>query len=276
MTEQHVDPSDTSAWLPLDGLAPGFDANKAPHSTGLSGRTITVLNPNGSVIEHAFTDDRVQWNYDAADGDPHGDDSGDDAYEAFAVDTGLYLVQFHTQVRPDDAVSLVIDLRSGRVLTVVTAIGEPDVRGTRVKQHFEAGLIAGIEPSGTAPAPTRALVGRRVMWTYSPQHAYEHIYLSPQWYTWQCLAGPEKGLADTDENSAYEIRPGIYVFAWREKIIPCASVTIADHRDVRNVRSHGALFGLDESGTVPTHFTFGAFGRLISTTVHPEAYDPAL
>ncbi len=56
----------------------------------------------------------------------------------------------------------------------------------------------------------------------------------------------------------WQIRPGIYVFAWREKVIPARPVTIADHRDVNAIRSHGVLFGLDESGEVPTHFTFGA------------------
>ncbi|MHC6221414.1 molybdenum cofactor biosynthesis F family protein [Arthrobacter sp. MMS24-S77] len=266
---------DTANWLPLDGLAPGFDANKAPHSPDLAGRTITLNASNGSVITHTFTEDRVIWGYDAADGDPHGDERGDDSYEAFLVDEDLYFVQFHTQVRPLDAVSLVLDLKSGRSLTVVTVIDDEDSQGTRVKQLFDAGTIVEVPTSGTAPAPSRGLIGRRVMWVYSPEHAYEHIYLSPEWYTWQCLAGPEKGLADTDENTVYEIRPGIFVFAWREKVIPCASVTIADHRNVRSIRSHGALFGLDESGEVPTHFTFGAFGRLISTTVHPKEFDPA-
>lgn len=71
------------------------------------------------------------------------------------------------------------------------------------------------------------------------------------------------------------MRPGIYVFAWREKVIPCASVTIADHRDITAMRSHGVLFGLDESGTLPTHFTFGARGRLLIATVHPAEYNPA-
>ncbi len=110
---------------------------------------------------------------------------------------------------------------------------------------------------------------------YSAEHAYEHVYLSPLWYTWQCLAGPERGQADTDENTVYTIRPGIHVFAWREKVIPCAAVTIADHRDAKALRSHGVLFGLDETGAVPTHFTFGAHGRLLSNTVHPQPYDPA-
>ncbi|MHA6804546.1 MoaF C-terminal domain-containing protein [Salinifilum ghardaiensis] len=91
----------------------------------------------------------------------------------------------------------------------------------------------------------------------------------------ECLAGPEKGLADTDEHTSYEIRPGIDLFAWREKVVPCASVTVADHHHPHRMRSHGALFGLDETGTLPVQFTFGAYGRLLSNTVHPHDVDPA-
>lgn len=265
--------SDTSTWLPLDGLEPGFDGNKPPTTDALDGRTITLENDGGSVIEHTFTGSQIMWRYDAAADDPHGDAEGTDTYEAFTVDDDLYYVQFQTESRPDDAVSLVLDLRSGRSLSIVSIIGES---GTpRVRQLFTPGVIRGIEATGTAPAPTTALIGRRVMWTYSGTHAYEHVYLSPHWYTWQCLAGPERGLADTDENTVYMLRPGIYAFAWREKVIPCASVTIADHRNVRAIRSTGALFGLAEDGVTRTHFTFGADGWLISTTVHPDAYDPA-
>ncbi|WP_223694992.1 molybdenum cofactor biosynthesis F family protein [Leifsonia poae] len=268
--------SDTSTWLPLDGLAPGFDANKAPHSSDLTGRTVTLVDERGTRIAHTFAESRVEWSYQPGATDPLPASAGADDYEAFLVDTGLYFVQFHHESNPVEAVTVVLDLTAGRALSVVQAIGDLLPGTTAVRQLFVPSRIEGIETTGVEPARTRALIGRRVMWVYSPVHAYEHIYLSPQWYTWQCLAGPEKGLADTDENSVWEIRPGIYLFAWREKVIPCASVTIADHRNVRSIRSHGALFGLDETGTVPTHFTFGAYGRLISTTVHPDPYDPAV
>ncbi|RDV46759.1 molybdenum cofactor biosynthesis protein MoaF [Leifsonia sp. ku-ls] len=267
--------SDTSTWLPLDGLAPGFDANKAPATGDLAGRTITVVDERGTRIAHRFGDSRVEWEYTPGEGDAIEASSGSDAYEAFLVDEGLYFAQFHHEHKPDEAVSLILDLANGRALSVIQAIGGPFPGTTAVKQLFVPGTIEGVEQRGDAPAPTTTLIGRRVMWVYSSQHAYEHVYLSPNWYTWQCLAGPEKGLADTDENSVWQVRPGIYVFAWREKVIPCASVTIADHRDQKAIRSHGVLFGLDESGTVPTHFTFGAYGRLLSNTVHPAPYDPA-
>lgn len=270
-----LDPADTSTWLPLDGLAPGFDANKAPHSTALAGREVIVAAPNGTRIAHRFTADRVAWDYSPGTGDATPAASGDDAYEAFEVDEELFFVQFHHEHQPTEAVSLVVDLRHGRVLSVVSRILPPEQGRTRVRHAFAPAEIEGGGTSGAEAHPTTALIGRRVEWVYSTEHAYEHVYLSERWYSWQCLAGPERGLADTDENSVWEVRPGIYVFAWREKVIPCASVTIADHRDVTRIRSHGVLFGLDESGEVPTHFTFGAWGRLLSTTHHTPELEPA-
>ncbi|MFD6053558.1 molybdenum cofactor biosynthesis F family protein [Agromyces sp. NPDC060279] len=274
MTDTATNLSDTSTWLPLDGLAPGFDANKAPHSLDLVGREVAVVDERGTRIVHRFNEHTVDWEYQPGAGDPTEAAAKTDAYEAVKVDEELYYVQFHHEYLPNEAVTLVLDFRSGHALAVISVIlPEAEAGKTRVQQIFVPSQIEGIELRGEAPAPTTTLIGRRVQWVYSPVHAYEHIYLSPQWYTWQCLAGPERGLADTDENSVWQIRPGIYVFAWREKVIPCASVTIADHRDARAIRSHGVLFGLDESGEVPTHFTFGAHGRLISVTVHPDEYD---
>ncbi len=270
-----LNPADTSTWLPLEGLAPGFDANKAPHTTALAGRDVNVAADNGTRITHRFTENRVAWAYEPGDGDDTPAAAGEDDYEAFEVADGLYFVQFHHEYLPTEAVSLIVDLQHGRVLSVVSRILDPEQGKTRVQHFFAPAEIDGAEVSGVEAHPTTTLIGRRVEWVYSTEHAYEHVYLSERWYTWQCLAGPERGLADTDENSVWEVRPGIYVFAWREKVIPCASVTIADHRDASAIRSHGVLFGLDETGAVPTHFTFGAWGRLISVTHHSEGLEPA-
>ncbi|WGW11848.1 molybdenum cofactor biosynthesis F family protein [Saxibacter everestensis] len=275
MTDTTVNLSDTSNWLPLDGLAPGFDANKSDLSPDLAGAEVTLIDERGTSITHHFAEDTVAWEYRPGTGDPTEASEGTDSYEAILVDSGLYYVQFHHTHLPREAVSLVLDLDNGRALSILSIIGEASAGQTAVQQKFVPALISGVETGGAEPTPTTDLIGRRVLWVYSSEHAYEHVYLSPQWYTWQCLAGPERGLADTDENTVYQIRPGIYVFAWREKVIPCGSVTIADHRNARSIRSHGVLFGLDETGETPVHFTFGAFGRLISTTVHPDRYDPA-
>ncbi|MFI1918065.1 molybdenum cofactor biosynthesis F family protein [Nocardia sp. NPDC020380] len=261
--------SDTSTWLPLDGLAPGFDANKGALSQELTGRTVLLTDDDG-YTEYRFAADTVEWEHRTQD-QTH---TGTDRYEAFDIADGLVYSQFHRADEPATAVSLMLDFTTGHALTVHTTIGDPEPGRTRVRQRFTPGRIAGTPAHGPAPAATNTLTGRRALWVYSPEHAYEHVYLSPDWYSWQCLAGPERGLADTDENTIYQLRPGIYVFAWREKVIPCAAVTVADHRDLRGLRSHGALFGLDETGRTPVHFTFGAYGRLLGAVVYPADLDP--
>ncbi|WP_216216562.1 MoaF C-terminal domain-containing protein [Amycolatopsis aidingensis] len=249
---------DTEGWLPLDGLQPGFEANRAPHSTALAGRELVLRMDSGVRIWHRFTAERTQWEL--------GEERGDDAYHLVEVDEELYYAQFQHEHDPSEAVSLILDLRHGRTLAVQSRIGQAWQRPTVVTQEFHTGVIEGVPVSGSPPEPSTDLLGRRVLWSYSPQHHYEHIYLTEQWYTFLCHSGPEQGIADTDACAYYRIRPGIYLFAWREKVVPCAAVTVADHR---LMRSHGALFGLAEDGTSITHFTFGAHGRLLSNTVYP-------
>ncbi len=267
--------SDTSTWLPLDGLAPGFDAGKAEPTSDLAGRTFTIVDERGTRIRHTFGEGTVSWDYRPGDGDETAPSAQTDACEVIRVDEDLYYAQFHHTHLPEEAVSLFLDIRSGRALSVISLLGTAATGTTAVRHLFAPGSIVEVDIVGDAPAPTSELIGRRVLWVYSSVHAYEHVYLSPHWYTWQCLAGPEQGLADTDENTVWRLRPGIYVFTWREKVIPCGSVTVADHRDAKALRAHGVLFGTDESGAGQTHFTFGAHGRLLSNTVHPAEYDPS-
>jgi len=266
-------PADTDLWLPLDGLAPGFDAFRAPHSSALEGRTFTALMQGRDTrITNSFVNGRFEWSLTGSEGET----SASAAYEAFEVADDLFYMQSKSEHRPDEAISLFIDFAAGTGLSVLTVIGPEGQKPVRVTQMFMPFVIEGHASPGDMPAPTNALVGHRAWWRYSEVHAYEHVYLSEHWYTWHCLAGPEKTLADTDEQTTYEVRPGFYVFAWREKVIPCAAVTIADHRDPASLRSHGALFGLDESGTSPVMFTFGAHGKKLSKADYPADLDPAL
>jgi len=266
-------PNNTDLWLPLDGLAPGFDAFRAPHTTALDGQTFTALmHGQDSRVTYAFANGRIESSVAGSDGKT----PGSAAYEAFEVDKDLYYVESALEQRPQEALSLFIDFAAGTGLSVLTVIGPDGQLPVRVTQQFAPFTIEGHASPGDLPVPTNALVGYRAWWRYSDVHAYEHVYLSEHWYTWHCVAGPEKTLADTDEQTTYEVRPGFYVFAWREKVIPCAAVTIADHRDAANLRSHGALFGLDESGTTPVMFTFGAHGKKLSKADYPADLDPAL
>lgn len=271
MTSTH-NLSDTSTWLPLDGLEPGFDEYRAEPTLDLVEREIVTANSTGFKVTHRFTADTVHWSYPAKDGETQHRDA---PYEAFLVADGLYFVQIHAADRPHQAATLFLDVRDGVGLCVIADIGQAAPGKTAVSQKFIPVSIAGQARHASLPEPTTELIGRRAYWRYSKDHAYEHVYLSPQWYTWHCLAGPERGLADTDEQTTYKLRDGIFVFAWREKVIPCASVTVADHRDHSALRSHGVLFGLSENGIDTTHFTFGAHGAVLSQSIYPDDLNPA-
>ena len=58
---------------------------------------------------------------------------------------------------------------------------------------------------------TSDLVGHRMQWIYSSKDAYEHIYLNESRYTWHCISGNEKGLADTDTCFFYKLAERLYL-----------------------------------------------------------------
>ena len=45
-----TDIEDIATWLHLDGLEPGFDANRAPHSAALDGTAHTLTLDNGAAV----------------------------------------------------------------------------------------------------------------------------------------------------------------------------------------------------------------------------------
>ena len=49
---------------------------------------------------------------------------------------------------------------------------------------------------------------------------------------------------------------------------------LAYSQNITSLRSYGALFGLDGTGEIPTHFTFGAVGELLSHPVHEGCLSP--
>jgi MoaF C-terminal domain len=117
--------------------------------------------------------------------------------------------------------------------------------------------------------PTTDLIGRRVEYAYSPTERYEHIYLNKDFYTWHCLMGSEKGLADTDRCHYLKLGDELYLFVWREKIVPTLGAVVADFSVMRTM---GKIFGHAQDGPAGVvDFPVGARARLLNMTSHGEA-----
>jgi MoaF C-terminal domain/MoaF N-terminal domain len=226
-------------WKGMDDFARGIDGNRAPRTAVLAGTGVSVQADGGGRRDLVFLSaDRVRWS--------DGDRGGEDWYEAIEVRPGVFFVTLTYAEAPLEASVLVVDRGRGRTLTVDSHIAaEPTPGRPRVSQTFRPGTVAGTPPLGAPAAATRDLIGWRALYRYSPDHLYEHIYLSSERYAWQCLVGEQRGHGDVDLATTWSLGAGLYVFTFREFLIPVAATWLYD---LSAMRTTGVFFGLGAAG----------------------------
>jgi len=201
------------------------------------------------------------------------------SYTAIMPRKDIYLVDFIVSFGESRSVSIILDM-ARKISTIVTAFmpsseevkiplivrAEKRYPLTSVQATFDH---ASVDRPFTKKTPrhqkTKDLVGERVQWIYSSKDAYEHIYLNENTYTWHCIAGNEKGLADTDRCYFYAIGKKLYLFVWIEKIVPTVGLVL---EDLAVMRSYGKIFGhagYDMHGRV-ANFAVGSYGKLLNRT----------
>ena len=241
-----------------------------PSSSDLSGTSVRHHYEDGTVTCFAFKNDLdLLWEVEAG---PAAGATGRESYFATSPREGLYLVDYVAATERATTVSHVLDLARGAATVVVgTLPAEADVQKSAFRLALEGSdlpavgarfLRAAIDrpfaPDSHGHAPTSELVGKRVRYVYGPTETYEHIYLNENLYTWQCLAGREKGLADTDRCHYWRIADQLYLFVWRERVVPTLGLVLVDWR---TMRSSGKIFGYESSD----------FGTLSNTPVASAA-----
>jgi len=268
-----------SEWITVGALADGFapEAFLLPDAD-LAGQTLTLNFSNGWSIPHRFDKEQLHWN--AAD----GSSSGSAAYRATSIRPDLYFVDFlKTEDGQEWSVSLVLDIRAGVFTAVLGHLPDADALKTtslytrarasqpltQVQAQFIHGTIDRPWQNGACPhALTGDLIGLRNRYRYSPNEAYEHIYLNENFYTWHCLKGVEKGLAETDLCHYYKIADQLYLFVWREKIIPTLGVVLID---LEQHRSDGKICGYaDDSLSKLANFRMASHCDVLNHTEYGE------
>ncbi len=146
---------------------------------------------------------------------------------------------------------------------------------TDVAATFRHGAIdRSFGPRTPRHTVTEELVGKRIEYTYSPTERYEHIYLNGSFYTWHCLLGAEEGLADTDCCHSYKLARHLYLFVWREKIVPTLGVVVLD---LNAMRTTGKIFGYEGNDfRKVVNFRIGARARLKNITPAQDGRRKAL
>ena len=271
--------STSSDWITVGALADGFapEAFILPNLADLAGQTFTLHFANGWQIEHCFEQERLAWH--AAD----GHSSGSAAYRASSIRPGLYLVDFiKHEAGQSWSISLVLDTPTASFTAVIGRMPEPAetheglyhraLAGkplTSVHAEFLHGSLDRPWQEGHClHAPTEELVGLRNHYRYSPSEVYEHIYLNPQFYAWQCLEGVEKGLCDTDRCHYYKIAEQLYLFVWQEKIVPTLGLVLID---LQQHRSDGKIFGYaGASFDALSNFPISSYCQVLNHTEYPR------
>jgi len=263
-----------SEWITVGSLANGFapDAFLLPDAP-LAGKVLNLHFSNGWNIEHRFESEQLHWQ--AAD----GSSTGSAHYRSTSIRPDVYFVDFlKTENGQNYSFSLVLDMQKGAFTAILgqlpnAAALESSVYSraranlplTQVDAKFLHGSIhTPWQPDACPHTPTRDLIGLRNRYHYSPTEVYEHIYLNDNFYTWHCLQGVEKGLADTDLCHYFKIADQLYLFVWREKIVPTLGVVLID---LAQHRSDGKICGwADDQFNQLVNFRMASHCEIVNQT----------
>ena len=251
--------------------------NYAPApTTDLAGKTFRLGLEDGRVVTCGLeTSDRLRW---SIEGDAGQEPAEPEQYFAARLRESLYFVDFVWTGERATTITLLLDLGLQIATVLMGQLPEDREAHRPLLDRISAGEeLTGVSATFLSAAidrpfsektprhlPTEDMVGRRVEYTYSPSERYEHIYLNGSLYTWHCLQGSEKGLADTDRCHYFKLADDLYLFVWREKIVPTLGVVVVDFVEMRTT---GKIVGFrgDES-TGLANFAVGAHARLLNTT----------
>lgn len=268
---------EATSWIDVADLEEGFNEYKLPATDELVGKELKFyFDTDNRVINHIFNDaSSLTW--EVLNGPDKGD-SSTETYEAIRVAPNIYFVDFVKRNLPTVSVSMALDLNTMKATVLIATAPDRETASQdfldRLGQGLDLSTVkvdflhANVNPSlldePVVPHErTTDLIGKRVKYAYSSKHVYEHIYLNRQFFTWHCLGGPEKGLADTEICDYFKIAPDVYLFTWREKILPCFGVVLVNFKERR---SNGKLFGLDIASGKVVNLTMGSHAEPVNET----------
>ncbi|KGO74553.1 Molybdenum cofactor biosynthesis protein F [Penicillium italicum] len=247
-----------SEWPNLESLAVGFHEHLMAESHKFSGDSLTIIlaDADRTCITHNFSNAQtLEWEVRQTK------QSGTAQYKAFEVRPGIFFIDFY---KPDyeEQVSLLINLTSGQGIVGISGVHVREDGQKRTWTKFTDASIEGCK-SATPFEPTAELIGKHILYRYTPRDAYEHVYLNQGTFTWHCLSGTEKGIADTEPCKMLKLDDELYLLFWAEKVMPVESIVIVD---LKHMRSTGRFFCWDPKPASLVHMSFGSYATVLAET----------
>lgn len=250
-------------WASYDEFAAGIDTYRLP-SISLEGRQMNFTLDSGGTISLSFGPDSVTW---SASGEIEVNGASD-PYDAVQVRDKVFFLNLPLESREREAITIVWSENNGRAIVTRSHIDAEKIEGEpQVKQSFNAATLDGIKAQGEIPAESRDLIGMRNLYRYSPEHLYEHVYISSERYAWQNLQGVQRGHGDMDLSTVWKLDDGLYLFCFREFRISVASVWLHDLG--YQLRTTGIFLGLNGEGE-SEHSRAGGHIFPLGTVKYPD------
>jgi len=250
-------------WPPVSTMLEGFGDQTLPASPALAGTTLSLPGEDGSQAEYVFDDESsLAWTLRRGDVTT----SGTASYKAIEARPGIFIIDFiRGEGSAAENVTTIADRNTGATTTGVSRFVTVDGR-TRSTTDFTQ---ANTEGSSVRHQRSTALVGKRIYYRYSDVETYEHIYLNPGTFTWNCIRGGEAGLADTDRCMTWEVAEDLFIFFWTEKVMCVEAVLLVDLREQRSI---GRMFGWDDPAAEPVILPFNSRLSVLNTTEYPQDF----
>ncbi|WP_226193360.1 molybdenum cofactor biosynthesis F family protein [Burkholderia cepacia] len=251
-------------WPTLEQMADGFAEHKYPRTSVLAGVREVFRFDNGWLIEHHFLDENtLSWKLLEGEG---AGASGTHAYEAMEIRPGVVFVEFFKDGF-DESVTLVWKLESGNLFVAVS--GFVDRNGEkRTATAYQTATVDG-KPGDAPIRQSSSLVGKRVLYRYSSDDWYEHVYFGREVMAWHCVNGAEVGVADVEKCAYFDVAPDLYILFWTETIMPVESIVVID---LQRMRSTGRFFCWDPKPNRMVHLTFGSIATVLNDTAYPTTF----
>lgn len=246
MTTETGNLVESDSWRAMEDFTFGADHNRIAQSDGLRGTEVTVTLEDGSGSLAMSFDDQGNASWSSAD--LPWVEAGSGPADIVQFLGGAYWVDVTPDGAKPNTLTVVFHPERRWALVTHTIVEDEDfTTETRVTQNFYPGWVGDGRPDVELPAPTRDLIGKRTLFRYSPNHLYEHIYLSSRRFAWHNLVGEQRGHAAVELATTYKLDDELYLFTWREERIPTAPVLVFDYG---NGRSTGKFLGLTSKNTI--------------------------
>ena len=262
----------TELYLDYTYLDNNLDEYQFPATNALNGRNFEFYLDNNTKYSISFEDkNTLVW--EANDLSPQKE-----SYSVVEIRPNVFLVDFLYNSDPKQSMTIVIDLVSEEVTLAWSKLsGKEEDKlpflHERIKKNNDLSTIKnsilhggiGKIRQNKNHQKTTELVGKRIQYTYSSEHIYEHIYINESVFAWHCLIGEGKGSAEVNPVNYIKISDQLYLFAWREVIASCFGLVVID---LKQNRSTGKLYWNKPGSQDVTYVKMGSYAKVLSETLY--------